>query len=430
MEDNKKEKNKKYLNNNLLYGIPHKYNNYCCPFCIEIPEILSFNENNNSLLLKCQNHGVKPINLHSYLESMSKILNSSQNNNNNICPNHNMPFILHCKNCDINLCNKCNTENNKHLNHIKYKNVDVYPNSNEITFINNRINFFLEEKNKLIKRLENINDKIVLYETILGGIEKDFSNYYKNINLKHLIYGEDINLTKIYKDPPIPIPDIKKLNFDDIFNKEFLNLIKNKKEINLLNKKTGNEVIYSFFNNSLKDIFKDNNIKIKEDISFLNANIFKNLKTINLKGNNIVSLNFLSKSNFQNLEFLSLNDNNIKDIEPLKSMNAPLIKQLYLSKNMIGSIKAFENIKMKNLQILWLSDNNIVSIEPFKNSHLEKLEKLGINKNKINNIKVFKYAKFPLLMELYINDNEINFENKENLEIIIKLENKIEDFFY
>ena len=429
MEDNKNEKNKN-LNKNSLYEIPIKYNNYCCPLCIEIPEILFFNENNNNIILKCQKHGKKTISLHIYLESISKILNTTKIKKSNICTKHNMPFILHCKNCDINLCNKCNTENNKHLYHIKYKNDDIYPNSNEISYITNRINNFVIEKNKLIKRLENINDKIILYKTILSGIEKDHSNYYKNINLKHLIYGEDINLTKIYKDPPIPIPDIKKLNLDEIINKEFLDLIKVKKEINLLNKKTGNEFIYSFFNNSLNDIIKEYNIKIKEDISFLNANIFKNLKTINLKGNKIVSINFLSKSNFANLEFLSLNDNSIKDIEPLKNMNLPLIKQLYLSKNIINSIKAFENIKMNNLQILWLSDNNIISIDPFKNSHLEKLERLGINKNKINNIKVFKYAKFPLLMELYINDNDINFEIQENLEIIKILEGKIEDFFY
>ena len=425
MEYNKQNLDKKTINKR-----PQKFKNYCCPFCLEIPEILNFDEINNNISLKCPTHGKNIINNNSYLELISKLLASSKNENNNICNKHKKNFEIYCKTCEMNLCINCIHENKDHLNHLKFKILDICPSTNEIIFINNKINIFLEEKEKLIKKLENLNNKIIFFDTILNGIEKDTTNYFKNINVKHLIYGEDIDFMKIYKETSEPLLDIKKIKIDEIFNEKTIDFIKNKNELLLINKKARDEFISPLFNNSLIDIINENHIKLKIDISFLNENILQNLKVINLKGNKIESLNFLSNKNFHNLEFLGLNDNNIKDIEPLKQLNAPLIKQIYLSKNNIDSIKAFENIKMNYLQILWLSDNSITSIDSFKNCHIQKLEKLGMNKNKINNIKVFKYAKFPLLMELYINDNDIDYEISENKEVIKMLENKIEDFFY
>ena len=415
---------------NKYMKIPAKVNYYSCPFCTNIPEILYLDEIYNNISFKCPNHGKEIIDIHSYLESMAKTLNSSKERNKNKCNTHNLPYELYCKTCELNLCLKCNTENKKHLNHIKYKNTDLYPNNNEKTFLKNKLNIYLDEKIKLLKKLEIINDKIIFYEMIINGIEKESNNYYKNINAKHLIYGLDINITKTYKDAPTPIPYIKKLKIDEIINKNMLDSIRDKKELYLLNSKIGDGFAFHLFNDSLIDIIKENDIKITEDISCLNTSILNNLKIINLKGNNISSLDFFVNSHFSNLEFLCLNDNNIVNLEPLKQMNSSLIKQLYLSKNKINSIKIFEDIKMNNLQILWLSDNNISSIDSFKKSRLRKLEKLGINKNQIKNINVFKYAKFPLLMELYINDNDIDYEIPENIEIIKILENKIEDFFY
>ena len=416
------------LEKKLLLTKPH-YNSYCCPSCSNIPEILYLNEIDNNILLRCPTHGKKIINIHNYLELMSKILDTSQIINKNICSIHNNPFTIYCKTCEMSLCIKC-SEDKTHFNHKKYKNEDIYPDSIEIKYLMNKINIYLDEKKNLLQKLENLNDKIIFYETIIDSINNEKTNYYKNINIKHILYGEKVEITKVYNDNIISLPKFQKLKLDNIINDKMIDIIKNKNEFNLLNKKTGDEFIFSVFNFPLIDFIKENKIKIKQDINFLNKINMNNIKSINLRGNKIESLKFLSNQNFGNLELLSLSDNDIKDIEPLKLMNAPLIKQLFLSKNKINSIKPFEEIKMKNLQILWLSDNNIISIEPFKNSNLLKLEKLGLNKNKINNIEVFKYIKFPLLMELYINDNNIDLESSINREIIEKLENKIDEFYY
>ena len=329
----------------------------------------------------------------------------------------------------MNLCVKC-YEDNSHFNHKKYKNEDVYPDNIEIEYLMNKINVYLDEKKNLLQKLENLNDKLIFYETFINCIKKEKNNYYKNINIKHILYGEEVEIKKSFNDSGTSLLKFPKLKMDDIINDKMIDLIKNKYEFNLLNKKTGDEFVFSVFNNPLIDFIKENKIKIKQDINFLNNFNMNNIKIIKLRGNKIESLKFLSNHNFENLEILSLSDNNIKDIEPLKLMNAPLIKELYLSKNKINSIKSFEEIKMESLQILWLSDNNIISIDPFKNCNLQKLEKLGLNKNKINKIDAFKYIKFPLLIELYINDNEIDFDLPTNIEIIEELENKIDDFYY
>ena len=420
----------KSLNTKIIMDIPDKFPNYCCPSCSEIPEILNFNENDSKILLKCQKHGKKLMNIHDYLKSIDKILKSCKIKSENQCSKHNLPLDLFCKTCEINLCLKCNDENKNHSNHIKYKSEDIYPNSNEIALIMNKINIYINEKYKLLLKLVNLNDKIIFYDTIINAIQRESTNFYKNINVKHIIYGEEINLNKMYKDKSLEKME-KKLNIDDIINKNTIDLIKNKNELNLLNKKTGDDFLLSLFNNNLNDIIKQNNNTINKDIMQINKNILEKLKIINVKGNKMRYLNFLSNKTFYNLELLILNDNKITNIEPLKEMNAPLIKQLFLSKNNINSIKPLEYLKMNNLQILWLSENDIFSIDTFKNCNLKKLERLGLNKNKINNIKVFKKPfPFPLLIELYINDNNINFESSENQEIIEMLEKRVKDFFY
>ena len=206
------------LDKNIINNRPLKFDNYCCPFCLEIPEIIKFDEIDNNISFKCSNHGPNIINIHLYLEMISKLLASPKNENKNICNKHNKINKIYCKTCEMNLCINCLNENKKHLNHLKFKIADIYPNANEVTFISNKINIFLNEKEKLIKKLENLNNKIIFYSTILNGIEKDSTNYFKNINVKHLIYGEDINIKKIYKETPGPILNIKKIKIDEIFN--------------------------------------------------------------------------------------------------------------------------------------------------------------------------------------------------------------------
>ena len=98
------------------------------------------------------------------------------------------------------------------------------------TIFDNLLSNFMRYADKNIKITARQN-KIILYNTILNGIKKDSTNYYKNINVKHLIYGEDIILPKIYKETPDPFLNINKLKMDEIFNKNTIDLVKLKSEL-------------------------------------------------------------------------------------------------------------------------------------------------------------------------------------------------------
>ena len=53
MNENNNEK-KKTSNLYSLDNLFHKYDCYCCPYCTNLPEILSFNEGNGIVKFKCK----------------------------------------------------------------------------------------------------------------------------------------------------------------------------------------------------------------------------------------------------------------------------------------------------------------------------------------------------------------------------------------
>ena len=404
------------VNDNSIY-LNHKYSFYCCAFCSKIPEIINFDEKTNKISFECQEHGMTTMNIHDYLEKMSHNLIEIffKDKKCNECNKHNNDYYYYCKTCDKYFCEKCN--NDEHLEHTIFNILNSIPNNNEISLIKNKINIFIEEKNKLLERIEILNDKIIFYDTLINTIEKQKNNYFLNINIKHLVYGEDfcintnINNTSISKRNSLnankTIEEYINNNLkDNLFNED-------KTKLNLIDKKINDEYLHIIFNN----------------IGNYNYS-FDNIKHINLRGNNIKSLNFLTTSEFPKLEFLSLNDNNIQNIESLQKINMPLILELYLAKNNISSINVFKYMEIKKLQVLWLSENKIKDIEVLKDVNFPGLEKLALSKNLIKDINVLNYVKFPQLIELYLSDNEFDMENDENKNIIKKLEQRIEDVFY
>ena len=283
-----------------------------------------------------------------------------------------------------------------------------------------------------MKKLKILEDKINFIDTLLHSFEKKKPNYYLNINIKHLLYGEKINLDEIVKDFKQKSgqieSEIKKEAFEDFIKNNFIEATKGMNKLDIKNKNLGNSLITDLINGiENSTIFKILKFggKItnpKEIISI------KNIKFLNLRGNKLTNIDFFLKKDFISLEILSLNDNEIESIDNLKQIDLPVLKELYLTKNKISSIDALTEIKSKKLQILWLSENNISSIEPLANVNFPQLRKLGLNKNKIKDINIFKKVKFPQLFELYINDNEFDIDNF--YEIIEKLSLKIREFYY
>ena len=431
------EKEKEKGKPNSLYTLEnlfHKYDSYCCPYCTNLPEILSYNEGNGMIKFKCKKHGEKSLDIQEYLDNMQKYVSVSELNSKNKCSQHkNDPYIYYCFTCEENLCQKCIKEFEKqHENHIKYNIESLRPNKNEILLIKNKIGIYLQKKNEYIKKIKNLDDKITFYDTLINSLEKKQPNFLLNINIKHLLYGEKINLDEIVKDFNKLSGNSqvvsKKEMFDDFIKNNFLKATEGLNQLTLINKNLGDEFINELLSGIEKtSIFKT--LKFGGKISSPKEVIeIKNIKTMNLRGNKISNLNFFQGKDFSSLEILSLNDNEINSIDIFKTINLPLLKELYLTKNKIISIDALSEFKNKKLQILWLSDNKIDSIEILSKFDFPQLRKLGLSKNCIKDISVFQKTKFPQLFELYLNENE--FDVDEFYELIEKLSLKIKEFYY
>ena len=413
---------------NIRENFFHKYDSYSCPFCSLLPEILNYNEEKNTIKIKCKKHGENTLKIEEYIERMSNWKGASELKYKNKCNIHNEKYVYYCKNCEENMCLKCFKELTKHEKHIKYEINSLRPDDSEISLIKEKIDNCLLKKEELLKTIKKLDIIITFFDAIIYSYEKQSSNYLLNINIKHLLHGENLNFDSI-KNSEFIETQSKKEKYNDFIKNNFLKATEGLDKLNLMDKKIGDDLL----ENLIEGI---NNSKIYQILLFggkiqgPNELItLKNIKYINLRGNNISSLNFISGKKFPSLEYLSLNDNEINSIDNLKTVYFPLLSELYLSKNKISNIDVLSELNIKKLRILWLSENNINSIDIFEKVKFPELFKLGLNKNKINNISVFEKnkAKFPQMYELYLNDNEIN---KDIFFKIIKdLSNRIQEFY-
>ena len=122
---------------------------YNCTECSSIIEILSIDEQNNTIEFKCinkdKNHKIK-ININDYLEKMKKYNN--KNINKDTCNIHNNKYITFCINCNIHLCNEC-LRTKKHINHIKNNIIEIQSSKDELKIVEEIINHYDE-------RIENL----------------------------------------------------------------------------------------------------------------------------------------------------------------------------------------------------------------------------------------------------------------------------------
>ena len=423
--------------NNSLFNIDkfiHKYDSYCCPYCTNLPEILSYNEGNGMIKFRCKKHGEESMDMQEYLDNMQKFQSTSELNTKNKCSKHkNQSFSTYCFTCQENLCPECVKEFEKnHENHIKYNIESLRPNNNEILLIKNKIGIYLQQKEEYTKIIKNLNYKIAFYDALINTLEKQRPNYFLNINIKHLLYGEKINLDDIIKDfhqkSGQYLKESKKEKFDDFVKNDFLKATQGLNQLNLVNKKLGdeflNEIMTGIENTTIFKILKLGG-KISSPKEVIEI---KNIKFLNLRGNKLSNINILLGKDWPSLEILSFNDNEITSIDNLKNIQCPLLKELYLSKNKITSIDVLSEVKIKKLQILWLSENNISSIDVLEKVDFQQLRKLGLSKNNITDIRVFEKTKFPQLFELYLNENE--FDQDINNNLIEKISFKIKEFYY
>ena len=338
-------------------------------------------------------------------------------------------FCAFCKDCDINLCQKC-LEGKKHLNHDKIYFSKILMNKTERNFLNDKFNLAQEkiifntelihafvkkiknkgDINKLINlEKENTNQNKLIIE-LIKFLEYLYDNSrFKNYNIIHN-FIENVNLNvnkfkfnedKVKKENAIE-KIIKYLNEDFILIKDDENVSKTdlkKNEVldDMWDIGDGNEIMtkktmYGTINFNI-DLDEDNNINDNGE------KLDKNEKNKNM--NKINDINNIKKEN-KKINKKNLDDNDIYGRKRRKAFFVP-------SKIVEQKLKEKEEIKTKEEKINNRLDNND-KIKEIKIK--EKEDKINDNKiDKIDKIEENKISKD----NKYINYLSINrFRNRHN----------------
>ena len=398
--------------------------NYSCTECDSIPEILYIDYGKGLIQFKCQTHGKKTMSLKEYLLKMSKyvyynekcsICKEIQKNNTNyifdyclyckliICQkcqskhthqqilklndldnkcrkHHNKLYEYFCGECNQNFCSLC-TQHKKHE--------EIF---SSYDFISNKEIQNLKKSNELYKKEFEILPYLIKINDLLITCQSKFSfNYFHNINLK--------NASTSFIQT-------------DLFLKEINDIQEKLKSDKLTLASMVRPVVQSIklLDDTKKEIEEQKKL-INEFNTTYKTSLDGNEKELELINKEIGDSGFelLSRINFKNLEKINLKGNNISSVNPLANICNKKTKKLNLGFNKITNISVLEEDKF----------------------NLKGIEKLSLNDNLIEDIGVFKKNDiFPKLKKLNICNNNINFGLKDVQQILDNLKERLIELKY
>ncbi len=310
----------------------------------------------------------------------------------------------------------------------------------------------------VIKNLKTLN--------LAGNFISDFKGIEKMQSLEDLNIANNAGLIDLK-----PIVAIKSLKTLDISGNEIKNIntmiaLKQLKTLKIGGMKNLNVLKNLPLMTQLQEVDISKNNFSFNDIDLLNKfKDFKNLKTLNLSGNNISNLyvltnvenkvinfffNFQTQRNvqpiFTGLENLDLASNNIRDLEALTYY--PQLKTLNLANNTLSSINdlaaltQLETLNLDNtgmlnfdtltglakLKELSISSNNLADICDL--SGLKNLTTLDVSHNALTGIE--RLGRCTSLRRLVMNNNQVNdlgpLKTLTKLEYLDVKNNSIEDY--
>ena len=368
---------------------------YVCPECKEVPEILNIDyENDYNIELKCKKHKDVKIPIEEYFKKeenhlyINEICNKDKktiqknynnclfdfckgcniflcgacardhphqssfikiNEYNNMCKKHCQKYINYCEECQKHFCKACMNQRESSCSYPNLYNLEEKDQKQD----EKNIKILIEERESLIKAKNLIEHLIKFIETILTTYFKHTANYYHYININNL--ANSIILKNNYKFNREQL--IAKLDDLERLARHYLNV---KLKIEL----TGNEL------------------------------------SINLNNKNITNIDFqiLSEIYFKNAKSMHLNHNNISDTTPLKNFKSPNLQLLDLSFNKINDINSFEDLSKKE----------------------QKIETILLNNNKISNADIFKVKIFPYIKEINLDENNLLKKDIQEINDAIK----------
>ena len=384
---------------------PIKEDSYTCPQCSLAPKIINLYR--NKVILDCPTHGCQSVDLDVFMESSSKrvysnqtcgicnttkqssdtnifkycydcdkvicyqCINSHQKNfekHTNLIPSDSYITKCHihkgedyqdfCYTCNKNICKKCFEEHQSHEKE-KLEGLDADILEGDLAIIDARKQFLETVREKMIKRMKEVNDCIKFYDLILKAQKKFGNNGYYIQNVE--IVARDLDAQYEYFDKNKRIEELSKCVNDwkkidqvrdkllDEFNKKYNTSIKKEDtKIDLTGK----------------------NIKTEGLREFCRINL-ENIKELIISKNDITSLKGLYEANIDNLEVLKADENRLVSIEILPFLKCFKLKELYLNDNKLCNIESLGQLppEFKSLELIDLRNN-------FFDKKLETNEKL------------------------------------------------------
>ena len=358
---------------------------YLCPKCWRIPEILNIHSDNGHIVLKCTYHGIFDLAIKDYYKFMK---DSTFTYLNAICFNcqkkqksDTSNIFKYCYECKVDLCEDCISSNQ-----LREKREHQRLHMDNSIPVNEKNHKCLEHSKSEIKSFcldceDNVcekekDSKHKNHKRIgLDGLAQDIDKKIKIIIEKNKNLADIIRFNEIIINSYVKCPE----NYFHI--KSLINVAKTIEEEN----KRDSRVIECMINR-LEISYKAQEEAIKSLQNEFTIDLNGNEKKLSLGNRNLGDrgLELISKIIFKNLKEIDISGNNIKNIKPLSEMILPHLEYLNMNNNQIEDINPIAELKAKNLKEISLQNNNIQDIGPFLKSNFPTFERLRIENNRIN----------------------------------------------
>lgn len=352
------------------------------------------------------------------------------------CKKHiNEKYLIYCKDCKCDLCEKCVNEVNEAKIYTNYNIIIKKHETHGKIFLEEEINKEIDKIKSQLKIIRENISKIDIRRIInlIINLIKTHKNYYC-----YNIYQSFVNTFEFLSNYKIPIFK-KMIKIKTI--KEFEENINGKNfimSIIIINQKLSDLSAFKNFNSYFLTELNLNENEI-EDISPLEHCNFQNLITFDIEINKLNNncLDTFKKISLPNVKWLNLFQNNIKSTEILEiikkyqNLESFFIGENKFDKNEIEKNKIYDfPPKLKEFGLTGnLTHETVDFIFKLK---IEKLEILYISRNYLKNLSFIKKIKFEKLKEFWASFNDIedlkeieNLQSKETIQRIILKKNNI-----
>lgn len=388
---------------------------YICPECGKVPELISFYSDNGLIQFKCKDKEHKIMKVEDYMVALN---NSKFNYFNDSCSKCKKIQLKEIRNGIFSYCYDCQKKFcPTHKNKRDEQHTELHDKMCLINQLTERCDIHFDEGK---------------YDQFCSDCQENIcKNYSDKIHFKHSIknFSEvDKNLLEVEESKEI----IRKKNRQLNAIMEFNNLILNTYEkhpnnyfhlINLINLaellKKEDERDPRELENALIEI--KNNMKNREkpidDFNIKYQTMITNKDTrLILRHKNLEDIIFeeIREMSLYHLQELDLSFNKIKNIDYLKYMFLSFLQYLRLNDNKIEDIKAISQINFRELKLLNLQNNNIKNANYLTKAEMPKIEMIRIDGNRaIKNLEeaINKYNKKLVYIPMTFED----FGKKYNL---------------